>query len=108
MQARKIVPGRGSDELTTPMTPWWGHERLCPVSRRVNTSGGVNTGGEGMEKEFLRGLSELHPAQREAAERALGAPLVLADPMDLTKMLDVPPGTKTLPGVRDALRLFYA
>jgi len=39
--------------------------RLCPVSRQVNTSGGTNTGGEGMEKEFLRSLKDKPAAVRE-------------------------------------------
>ena len=34
-------------------------------------------------------------------------PIRYADPMDLTKMLNVPPGTKTLDGVRDLQSLFY-
>ena len=77
--------------------------RLCPVSRLVNTNGGGNTGGEGMEKESLRGLSQADPSAREAALRALRALVVLADPIDLTKMLDVAPGTQVLLGVASML-----
>jgi hypothetical protein len=73
--------------------------RLCPVSRRVNTSGGSDYGGEGMEKDYLRTVPG-------AAQRARGQ-VVYADPMDLTKMLDIPPGLHTLPGVRDTQQLFF-
>jgi hypothetical protein len=71
--------------------------RLCPVDRRVNTSGGHSAGGEGHEKRFLD---------------QYGAPkgnnkIIYADPMDLTKMLDIPPGTEVLNGVRDTQGLFY-
>jgi hypothetical protein len=81
--------------------------RLCPVSRRVNTSGGHDAGGEGMEKAYLRALPGLSPGTRAAAARALKSEIVYADPMDLTKMLDIPPGTGTLPGVAATQRLFY-
>jgi hypothetical protein len=33
--------------------------------------------------------------------------IIYADPMDLTKMLDIPPGTEVLNGVRDTQQLFY-
>jgi hypothetical protein len=33
--------------------------------------------------------------------------MIYADPMDLTKMLDIAPGTQVLNGVRDTQRLFY-
>ncbi len=81
--------------------------RLCPVSRRVNTSGGHRSGGEGMEKEFLRQLPTLSAAVREAFEKANAAQIVYADPMDLCKMLDLPPGTQELPGVAAIHRLIY-
>ncbi len=82
--------------------------RLCPVSRATNTSGGLNNGAEGMEKEVLRSL-ELHPVFfRHQMERALAAPVILADPIDLTKMLDVPPGLTELQGVSSMLKKFYA
>ncbi|MGD2108690.1 MAG: hypothetical protein PVI86_04795 [Phycisphaerae bacterium] len=81
--------------------------RLCPVSPRVNTSGGSNFGGEGMEKEFLRSLPTLSDATQTAAREAMKSEIVYADPMDLTKMLDVPPGTGPLPGVAGMLKLYY-
>jgi hypothetical protein len=67
------------------------------VHRRVNTSGGHSFGGEGMEKEFI------------ASHGAPPSPnkIIYADPMDLTKMLDIAPGTQVLDGVRDTQRLFY-
>ena len=72
--------------------------RLCPVSRRVNSSGGSNYGGEGMEKEHLRSLANL-PAMKNR--------IIYADPMDITKMLDISPGTEVLAGVGETLRLLY-
>jgi hypothetical protein len=81
--------------------------RLCPVSRSVNTSGGINAGGEGMEKSFLGNLPGLPQAMQDAAARAMQTKVVYADPMDITKMLDIPPGTETLPGVRDTQALLY-
>ena len=81
--------------------------RLCPVSRKVNTSGGHRSGGEGMEKEFLKQLPTLSAAVRQAFEKANAAQIVYADPMDLCKMLDMPPGTQQLPGVAAINRLIY-
>ncbi|MDR1969585.1 MAG: hypothetical protein LBQ32_13005 [Burkholderiaceae bacterium] len=71
--------------------------RLCPVSRTVNTSGGHAAGGEGMERAFLATHAKTLPQHR----------MIYADPMDLTKMLDIPPGTQVLDGVRDTQGLFY-
>src|SRR5581483_2831920 len=71
--------------------------RLCPVHRRVNTSGGHASGGEGMERAFLS-----TQGARPSPNR-----MIYADPMDLTKMLDIPPGTQILNGVRDTQKLFY-
>ena len=72
--------------------------RLCPVHRTVNTSGGHYAGGEGMERAFLSARSPVPTPNR----------IIYADPMDLTKMLDIPPGTQVLNGVRDTQRLFYS
>jgi hypothetical protein len=81
--------------------------RLCPVSRAVNTSGGNDYGGEGMEKQFVRNLASYSQGIQDAFWAALRHPIQYADPMDLTKMLDVAPGTITLPGVRNLQSLFY-
>lgn len=81
--------------------------RLCPVSRGVNTSGGHDTGGEGMEKAFLRSRATKSAAVQNEFRALLQFPIQYADPMDLTKMLDVAPGTETLPGVRDLQSFFY-
>ena len=81
--------------------------RLCPVSRIVNTSGGGVRGGEGLEKEFLRSLKEKPSYIWQDFLKKLQYPIVYADPMDLTKMLNIPPGTETLNGVRDIQTLFY-
>ncbi|MFO7890042.1 MAG: hypothetical protein R6V04_06855 [bacterium] len=82
--------------------------RLCPVSRDTNTSSGLNNGAEGMEKIELRKLSDQPLYIREPTERRLNAPIVLADPIDLTKMLDIPPGLSELQGVASILKKFYA
>jgi len=82
--------------------------RLCPVSRQVNTSGGTNLGGEGMEKDFLRSLLEKPASEREEFFAKLDHGVVYADPMDLTKMLDISPGAQVLGGVGQMLKLFYA
>lgn len=81
--------------------------RLCPISRQVNTSGGTNTGGEGMEREFLRSLKDQSEAVQESVREGLKCDIVYADPMDLTKMLDILPGTQVLAGVGESLKLFY-
>lgn len=81
--------------------------RLCPVSRAVNTSGGVNTGGEGMEKAYLRTLAGQEKTADGILTQFARRPIIYADPMDITKMLDIPPGTQVLNGVRDTLALLY-
>ena len=81
--------------------------RLCPVSRRVNTSGGHSFGGEGLEKEFLKSLPTLSAEAKAAFEKANASQITYADPMDLCKMLDLPPGTETLSGVADIHWLIY-
>jgi hypothetical protein len=81
--------------------------RLCPVSHRTNTSGGHSAGGEGMEKEYLRSRKSKSKKVQQQFRAELAFKVQYADPMDLTKMLDVAPGTETLPGVRDLQHLFY-
>jgi len=82
--------------------------RVCPVSRETNTSGGLDKGTEGMEKVELRKLKQQPPHIRRRTERRLTAPVVLADPIDLTKMLDIPPGLTELQGVASMLMKYYA
>lgn len=81
--------------------------RLCPVSRLVNTSAGAKTGGEGMEHDFAANITQYSEEIQEEFWKANEVPIVLADPMDLTKMLNIGPGTGTLSGVRDTQGLFY-
>lgn len=81
--------------------------RLCPVSHRVNTSGGGPHGGEGMERKFMAELQNYSLAIQDVVREAPQVPILLADPMDLTKMINFPPGTMTLDGVRDTQQLFY-
>ena len=82
--------------------------RLCPVSRETNTSGGLDIGAEGIEKVELRKLKQQPTYIRRRTEHALAAPVVLADPIDLTKMLNIPPGLTELRGVASMLMKFYA
>ena len=81
--------------------------RLCPVSRETNTSGGLDNGAEGIEKVELRKLKQQPTHIRRRTEYHLAAPVVLADPIDLTKMLDIPPGLTELRGVASMLMKFY-
>lgn len=82
--------------------------RLCPVSRRVNTSGGVNSGAEGMERTHLQSAQDGNEIAIAAIEKAKKQAVVYADPLDITKMLNIVPGTSTLDGVRDILSLLYS
>jgi len=82
--------------------------RLCPVSRETNTSGGLNNGVEGLEKANIKKMATFPDHIRLPMERALAAPIVLADPFDLTKMLDIPPGLSEMQGTARMLMKFYA
>ena len=81
--------------------------RLCQVSHQVNTSGGTSAGSEGMAKEHIRTLDSQSESIQEAVREAFRCDIIYADPIDLTKMLNIPPGTKVLDGVRNTLKLFY-
>ena len=60
-----------------------------------------------MEREYLERLASLPLPQQQAAAQALACPIVYADPMDLTEMLNIPPGTGILEGVPETEALFY-
>jgi hypothetical protein len=81
--------------------------RLCPVSRDTNTNSGLNIGVEGIEKANIKKLAEFPDYIRIPMEEALAAPIVLADPFDLTKMLDIPPGLSEMQGTAQMLKKFY-
>jgi len=81
--------------------------RVCAISRKVNTSGGANTGAEGMEKDAVLSLVDRPEEQRMFIEKAAESEILYADPVDLTKMLDIMPGAKVLPGVAEMLKLYY-
>ncbi len=81
--------------------------RLCPVSGAVNTSGGVDAGGEGMEKAYMRSLLAQEKPPDGILARFAKRTIIYADPMDITKMLDIAPGTQVLNGVRDTMVLLY-
>jgi hypothetical protein len=82
--------------------------RLCPVSAATNSNAGHRQGSEGLETEWMRKLRSLPEDQRESWTKNFATPIVYADPADLTKMLDVAPGTDTLDGVRDFQAFFYS
>ena len=88
---------------------WYTHPylRLCPVSRVVNTSSGHKTGCEGIAKESTRRALQLAAKSDELRKHVTSFRVVYADPIDLTKMLDIPTGTKALAGVGDRLKWFY-
>jgi hypothetical protein len=81
--------------------------RLCPVSRATNTNSGQGSGLEGLEKENIRKMDEFPDRIRVPMKEALNAPIVLADPFDLTKMLDIPPGLSEMQGTATMLKMFY-
>ena len=89
---------------------WYSHPflRLCPVSRTTNTNSGHALGGEGMEVEYLKSVLASPEKSRVLRGKVSSYKLQYADPADLTKMLDIAPGTFILNGVRDTQRLFYA
>lgn len=82
--------------------------RMCPISQETNTSGGLNNGGEGMQKDWFRDLDQQSERTQREVEHALAAPVVLADPIDMTKMLDIPPGLTEMQGAASMLMKFYA
>lgn len=83
--------------------PWL---RLCPVSRATNSNSGHATGAEGMERAHLARVRSEPQTSAELKALVLSYRIIYADPQDLTKMLDIPPGTFVLEGVRDTQRLF--
>jgi len=67
--------------------------RLCPVSKLVNTNAGHRLGGEGMERQYTDYVLGLPESERSELLSKMKSSVVYADPMDLTKMLDISPGT---------------
>ena len=98
------VANRRATRARGMLHPWI---RLCPISSRTNSNAGHRRGGEGLEYEFTQSLKALSAEERAEAVKAFATAVVYADPMDLTKMLDIPPGTETLDGVRDFQSLFF-
>jgi hypothetical protein len=82
--------------------------RLCPVSREVNSSGGNKTGPEGMEKDNLLLMQQSKDKLLKLRKLVTSYQIMYADPVVLTKMLNISTGTKELPGVAKMLKLFYA
>lgn len=81
--------------------------RLCPVSRSVNASGGHIMGTEGMEKSNIINDRKLPDKWMKRKKYYNSFNIIYADPIDLTKMLNIPTGTKELPGVAKMLLKFY-
>ncbi len=87
---------------------WYCHPflRLCPVSRLTNTNSGHATGAEGVEVEYVKSLLASPEKSRALKERVSAYQVRYADNADLTKMIDIAPGTQIMNGVRDSLDLF--
>jgi hypothetical protein len=98
------IANRRATRARGMLHPWI---RLCPISKRTNTNAGHRRGGEGMEVAYTRWLNSLAPEERAERTKAFATAVFFADPMDLTKMLDMAPGTEVLNGVRDIQHLFY-
>ena len=81
--------------------------RLAPVASQVNTNAGHRMGGEGMEREFMENLQSRPEERKSKLLQKMKTEMVYADPMDLTKMIDIAPGTHCLEGVRETQKLFY-
>ena len=83
--------------------------RICPVSRDTNTNSGTNSGAEGMERAALRKLKNNQQPEhvKERMRKSLATPVVLADPVDITKILNIPPGLSVLGGVAEIIDKFY-
>jgi hypothetical protein len=96
VQNRKAMKERNDSH------PWL---RLCPVTRSVNSDGGHSVGGEGLEKAYLKSIKDQGVDFRHL--RGAQYPIIYADPMDLTKMLNMNPGTGNLAGVAQVQKLFY-
>ena len=60
-----------------------------------------------MEKAYMRSLIAGEKPPDGILARFAKRPVIYADPMDITKMLDIAPGTRVLNGVRDMLPLLY-
>ncbi len=98
------VANRRATRARGMLHPWI---RLCPVSSRTNSNAGHGRGGEGLEFEFTQWLNSLPAEERAERTKEFATAIVYADPMDLTKMLDIAPGIETLDGVRDFQTLFF-
>jgi len=89
---------------------WYSHPllRLSPVSRLTNTNSGHASGAEGVEVAYVKSLLADPEKSRALKLRVMGYNVKYADDADLTKMIDVAPGTEIMNGVRDCLHLFEA
>jgi hypothetical protein len=87
---------------------WYSHPflRLGLISRKTNTNSGHATGAEGIEVEYLKTLLACPEKTRALRARISAYQVKYADVADLTKMLDIAPGTFIVNGVRDSLHLF--
>lgn len=87
---------------------WYSHPflRLCPVSRITNTNSGHASGAEGVEVAYVKSLLASPEKSRALKVRVSAYQVKYADDADLTKMIDIAPGTEIMNGVRDSLHLF--
>jgi hypothetical protein len=96
---------------------WRQYLRLCPIRGGTNSNAGGNRGAEGMEKENAAKVRDRLALAAMGSEplsstvqgflQAMCSDMIYADPADLTKMLDIPPGTFILQGVGSTEELFY-
>ena len=108
----KLKPGTILDHLSNrkaTRTRGYLHPyiRLAPVSKTVNTNAGHQSGGEGMERKYMKYIQSLPELKRRKLIENMRSHVQYADPMNLTKMLNISPGTHILNGVRDFQNMFY-
>jgi len=60
-----------------------------------------------MERQYLKSMLASPEKKAELRESVARFQIGYADPIDLTKMLDIPPGTKELQGVAQIIKAFY-
>ncbi|MBA5249811.1 MAG: hypothetical protein FE834_09860 [Gammaproteobacteria bacterium] len=77
--------------------------RLCPISSKANSNSGGVYGMEGLEKKHLKSID----TNSEKFQNIVKHGIEYADPMDMTKMLNISTGTVFLSGVAKMLLLFY-
>lgn len=89
--------------IATGRSQWY--VRLCPIEKHVNTNSGHRKGAEGLEKGHIGEM--IGSSGSTFQDLITRTEIVYADPADLTKMLNIAPGTLALAGVAATQKLFY-